>query len=1024
MTDKLNIGLLNKAHLQGWQKIDAGYYRSSGESKSYNDDFDVYKKVTPIWDFFKKSQKKKNENPHGDCVCESGSNSKVNGYVYDLTPGSDTPKLGNFDLYPSLQGLRSERPSTLIGFDSEWYDDPRKMLSWQFAVVHGGYLYEIIFFRKGKKNLWMEYALGRILDLLGVRSYPHTKEYEICTGWVGGKPVLEMVSSQVDALKKAVCIFKEGKFSKQKISDMPDKAKRAKNRDWDYFNVVRDADVDKLSLTLVCHAGKVDISSFDQSGKYKKNILHYCNEVQGGLITLYPIFVKPSSTKPTRSNNVYYYPVTLSIADTMCHAPADKKSLKVLGEAVGIEKVELPKGTIQHMDKLLMDNPDLYFTYASNDAVVALMYASALYGFNRRIPVTLTSATARGMRNMMMDYLQCHDIHEFNSVYRGLRREVHGLVPEKAGFVESSSLEPLSHDANMVQKIFGYAYHGGYNACFTVGYYPFKTYDYDLRNAYPTALCLVPDVDWENPIKRELRNCDFTVDDFRDDDGRINPTLLIAGYVTIQFPSDVKFPTIPTLVDGVPAYVLSSDGLHGVYACGPEIFLALILGARVFCEHGVILNPLKRNDNTISYSARASVYNLVKDRKSAKQAHGKGSLEELTLKTMVNSGYGKIAQNVIDKHTWSAYTHEMEQLGCSGITNPVTACMATSIVRAVLLATINQIDINGYVTYSVTTDGFISNIPEHILKGLDLYGLRTVMEKARLFLTDNEEPEIWEVKHEQEDLVNFTTRGNVSLSLKGVCAHNSCKSPYLSDSYEDRLWLMTHVLARTCPVTYEDKEWTGFRELVEGKPFTVKTVPRNIRMDFDLKRKPVLQSMLTVYPVVENTTYEIANFTTEPYKNVAEFRLWRYKATLVKVLRTENEWNLLFLKIRCNDCNAKVRDLEWSRLISVVAGYRAGLWLIPYLDQNISLDEKLAWINTFNVSKRAFKESDWKNCRRPERVSSILPIEIIQDLLVYMQRYHEPEQLHEVFVDALPYDNNDLILSGLRSYNYGASLHE
>ena len=57
MTDKLNIGLLNKAHLQGWQKIDAGYYRSSGESKSYNDDFDVYKKVTPIWDFFKKSQK-------------------------------------------------------------------------------------------------------------------------------------------------------------------------------------------------------------------------------------------------------------------------------------------------------------------------------------------------------------------------------------------------------------------------------------------------------------------------------------------------------------------------------------------------------------------------------------------------------------------------------------------------------------------------------------------------------------------------------------------------------------------------------------------------------------------------------------------------------------------------------------------------------------------------------------------------------------------------------------------------------
>ena len=1009
MSFKLNIEIHNKVQLQGWQKIDAGYYRSSGESKSYNEDFDVYKRVTPIWDFLKKSQKMKNETPHGDYVCESGSNAKINRCFCDLTPGgSNTPSLGNFDLYQSLQGLRSDRQSLLIGFDSEWYDVPREMLSWQFAVVHKGYLYEIIFFRKGKKNLWMEYALGRILDLLGVRCYPHTKEYEICTGWSGKKPVLETVSSQADAVKKAEYIFKNGKFHQKRIALMPDKAKISKNRDWDYFNIVRDAGVDKISLTLVCHAGKVDISSFDQSGKYKKDILHYCSEVQGGLITLKPMIVKPSSTKHSQSNNVYYYPVTLSIADTMCHAPADKKSLKVLGEAVGIKKVELQDNVIQHMDKLLFDNPALYFTYASNDAVVTLMYASALYGFNRRMPVTLTSATARSMRNMMMNYLHCHDIHEFNSVYRGLRREVHGLVPEKAGFVESSSLEPLSHAANMVQKIFGYAYHGGYNACFTVGYYPFKTYDYDLRNAYPTALCLVPDVDWQNPIKREIRNRDFTVDDFRDDDGRINPILLIAGYVTFEFPSDVRFPTIPTLVDGVPAYVLSSEGLNGVYACGPEIFLALKLGARVFCEHGLILNPLKINNKTLSHSVRTSVYNMVKDRKEAKQAHGKGSLEELTLKTMVNSGYGKIAQNVIDKHSWSAYTREMEELGCSGITNPVSACMATSIVRAVLLATLNQIAAKGYDTYSVTTDGFISNIPENDLKRLDLYGLRSIMEESRLFLTDNNDSEIWEKKHEQEDLVNFTTRGNVSLSPNGVCAHNSCKSPYPSDSYEDRLWLMTHVLSRVGPVTYEDEEWTGFRELVEGKPFSVKTVPRNIRMDFDLKRKPMKKSMSTVYPAVNNIEYEIVNFSTEPYKNVSEFRIWRYKATLVRVLRTEEDWNQLFLKVSCKDCKAKVRDLEWSRLTSVIAGYRAGLWSVPYLDRDLCLEEKLEWINAFNTSTRTFKESDWKNCRRPERVASILPIDIIGDLIASMSEYKESENETSLSNDKYNYISVDI----------------
>ena len=55
-----------------------------------------YKRVTPIWDFLKKSQKKKNETPHGDCVCESGSNAKVNRCFCNLTPRiSDTPSLDN-----------------------------------------------------------------------------------------------------------------------------------------------------------------------------------------------------------------------------------------------------------------------------------------------------------------------------------------------------------------------------------------------------------------------------------------------------------------------------------------------------------------------------------------------------------------------------------------------------------------------------------------------------------------------------------------------------------------------------------------------------------------------------------------------------------------------------------------------------------------------------------------------------------------------------------------------------------------
>lgn len=101
---------------------------------------------------------------------------------------------------------------------------------------------------------------------------------------------------------------------------------------------------------------------------------------------------------------------------------------------------------------------------------------------------------------------------------------------------------------------------------------------------------------------------------------------------------------------------------------------------------------------------------------------------------MVNSGYGKTAQNVVEKSTWSAYKDEMENLGCSSITNPVAACMITSIVRAVLLATQNQCHALGFMTCSVTTDGFISDVPEDTLKSLDLFWIQTFYGTGKIIL--------------------------------------------------------------------------------------------------------------------------------------------------------------------------------------------------------------------------------------------------------------------------------------------------
>lgn len=65
-----------------------------------------------------------------------------------------------------------------------------------------------------------------------------------------------------------------------------------------------------------------------------------------------------------------------------------------------------------------------------------------------------------------------------------------------------------------MQRYASYAYHGGYNSCSEVGYFPQNTYDYDLKNAYPTAMCLVPDIDWENPVRVQVQNRNMDIRDF------------------------------------------------------------------------------------------------------------------------------------------------------------------------------------------------------------------------------------------------------------------------------------------------------------------------------------------------------------------------------------------------------------------------------------------------------------------------------------------------------------------------------
>jgi len=522
---------------------------------------------------------------------------------------------------------------------------------------------------------------------------------------------------------------------------------------------------------------------------------------------------------------------------------------------------------------------------------------------------------------------------------------------------------------------------------------------------------LVPDVDWEDCIAFEVQNQPLTRMMVR------SPFEPVFAYVTFEFPKDVRYPCIPISCNGSMVFPRTSGDLEGVYVSCSELYLALMLGAKVFCKRLYVGNIRVNPDGTPSHSLLAVVRQFVNDRDMAKRIFGKGSIADLLLKNGVNSLYGKTAQDVVDKHTWSAMKEQMTDIGGSPITSPVHASLTTAGVRCVLLSAMNQVEALGYRCFSVTTDGFISDVPENVLTGLDLFGFKRLFEQSRMALVGD--PKMWEVKHHQDDLVNLTTRGNASLSPDGVMAHNSYTTGAKPDSYEDRYMFVTAVLGRDGSLQAVSPSFAKFKDMAKREnriDFFVSERERYISMDFDLKRKPIESSIYTVNPsLVDKDTgvtsvYEIANFDTEPYENIEEFELWKGIGRGMDVLRTKEHWALFFDKVRGKQDGGRrqIVDLEWSKLMSAVMAYRLAVPLdglggkppiFPLLEAPskgpkgtviVSVEDKVAWINSFNRSKKRFTVNSWKDCRKQNRLSQMLPELVYIDLVKEMLAWQPP----------------------------------
>jgi hypothetical protein len=215
-------------------------------------------------------------------------------------PSAAENKLAVFSSLASVQAARKDTASLNIAYDCEYQEisiKHRIILSYQFALyLSNTRVLEVVFITRKQEEdnrLYLRTCLGAILDLLRLRfgfeyinyAYALTRRYNLTME----SPYFEGCDERYRTVRRFRSIEEAERFS---VEGNPllviDKENIRKSNDFgDYRKCA-------MNITLVCHAGIVDLSAFkdDVFGFQKKNghIMPYLKSIQGGMASIYPYF--------------------------------------------------------------------------------------------------------------------------------------------------------------------------------------------------------------------------------------------------------------------------------------------------------------------------------------------------------------------------------------------------------------------------------------------------------------------------------------------------------------------------------------------------------------------------------------------------------------------------------------------------------------------------------------------------------------------------------------------------------------
>ena len=543
-----------------------------------------------------------------------------------------------------------------------------------------------------------------------------------------------------------------------------------------------------------------------------------------------------------------YLPVEIHFRDTT--ALCGGGSLAQVGQTVGLPKIDISAAALDDMRGFRFSSPVKYKAYALRDAEIVAKYMRKFLDEHGFVPPTVGSLSAFRIKRSLNYARPESDARKFSMAWKG-------MTP--AGRYDKR-MTPLTEEIGKILLLSTEAYKGGRNESHCHGIFNGLFNDFDLNQAYAMAMigCGTPDWDAVRPLTGVSEILDSDSD-------------YIVATVDFTFPEDCNLPNLPILDRKKRGLIFPLIGA-GIF-CKHELILALELGAELKLTDGECWRI-----PTLGEGLKPEIVKMIGERFKAQEEFGKGSFEDLNLKLMINSAYGKISQGLRPKKTYSTRHQKTTEVKTSSITSAVVACHITGVVRTMVSAAAAGLVRKQKQVLSITTDGLMTDASE-----ADLENNFEISRQYRRWALAADIGAVWSLKHQNVGHVELRTRGSFGRQDGPICKrHFALAGLYLND---DQRSMDRDAKTKFMMNLYQ-------RYVIDGKriPNNQLRFPSTREIQMEQKEAGIKEEKLVRLSWNYDWKRQIAeknehNFTTKPWSSWEDFNRQR---TWIKKCGTQN----------------------------------------------------------------------------------------------------------------------------------------